>query len=517
MYINYNIDQLVLPMDIEILIPEHHLSRIVSHAVDQISPTIFSNLYPGGGRPAYHPRMMLKVILYAYTQKIYSSREIDKQLGQNIYFMWLSGNQTPDFRTINRFRSERMKDVIYETFFSIVDLLQKEGLVKLEDYYLDGTKLEANANKYTFVWKKATERYDKNLDEKFRQIVLAIEGVTEADELAEQEKSFEEKLEEAAITSEKIEETVRSLEKRLEKQPKNRELKKAKRILEKDLLPRKMKYEEQKRILHERNSYSKTDSDATFMRMKEDHMMNGQLKPGYNVQVGTENQFIIGFSLHQRAGDTGCLPAHLDLLEKYERPLPKALIADAGYGSEENYALCEEKDIEALVKYNTYDKEQMKSHAKQIGRVENMDYDEELDEWICANGKRLVFTSQRNRKSENGYISTKRTYTCTDCLGCPFREACVKDKETKTISVSLENQRQRQDVRERLESEEGMKKYAQRKIDVEPVFGQIKYNDGFNRLSFRGLSKNTMDLGLVFCAHNLKKWNRHLEKIEKIG
>jgi transposase len=145
-------------MDVEILIPKHHLCRIVDTAVEKMDMNLFLPLYPGGGRPPYHPKMMLKIILYAYTKRIYSSREMAKQLEENIYFMWLSGNQKPDFRTINRFRSERMKDVIYETFFSIVDLLHQEGLVKLEDYFLDGTKIEANANKYTFVWRKSTEK-----------------------------------------------------------------------------------------------------------------------------------------------------------------------------------------------------------------------------------------------------------------------------------------------------------------------------------------------------------------------
>ncbi len=303
-----------------------------------MDPTILVHLYPGGGRPPYHPKMMLKVILYAYANRVYSSRQIAKQLHENIYFMWLSGNQTPDFRTINRFRSERMKDVIYETFFSIVDLLRSEGLVKLEDYFLDGTKIEANANKYTFVWRKSTEKYDKKLDEKFQQILLSIEEVTKEDEKAEGEKGFQEKLEAAPVTSEKIVQTIKKVEERLDKEPKNRTLKKAKRQLEKDLLPRKQKYEHQKNTLGNRNSFSKTDQDATFMRMKDDHMKNGQLKPGYNAQIGTENQFITCFSIHQRAGDPGCLIPHFNLLEKYKRPKPKCLIADSGYGSEENYA-----------------------------------------------------------------------------------------------------------------------------------------------------------------------------------
>jgi len=512
MYIQYNMDQLILPMDIEVLIPNQHLCRIVNLAVEKMNPHLLDQLYPGGGRPPFHPKMMLKVILYAYANRIYSSRQIAKQLEENIYFMWLSGHQKPDFRTINRFRSGRMKDVIYESFFAVVDLLKEEGLVKLEDYFLDGTKLEANANKYTFVWKGSTLKYDQKLDEKFHQIVLSIEEVARLDEEAEHEKDLQEKLGETPVTSEKIAETVKRIEERLGHEPKNKVLKKAKRQLENDLLPRKQKYEEQKKILGDRNSFSKTDQDATFMRMKDDHMKNGQLKPGYNVQLGTENQFITGFSLHQRAGDPGCLIPHVETLKKYNRPIPKFLMADSGYGSEENYTYLEKEKVEAYVKYNTFDKEQTKAWKEQVGRVENMTYDEELDEWICANQKRLTFQYESRKKSDNGYTSVKRTYRSTDCRNCPFQSTCAKDKETKTIQVSIQNQKQRQEVRERLSSEEGQEKYKQRKMDVEPVFGQIKYNRGFNRFSLRGLSKNTTDLGLLCIAHNLLKWEKHTQK-----
>lgn len=515
MYLHSTTRQLVLPMDVEILIPKHHLCRIVDAAVEAMDPTLFHSLHPGGGRPPYPPKIMLKIILYAYTKRIYSSRQMAEQLKENIYFMWLAEQKKPDFRTLNRFRSERMKDVIYETFFSLVDLLRQNGLVKLEDYFLDGTKIEANANKYTFVWRKATETFDQRLDEKFRQIVSSIEEVAQADEEAERELDFQEKLAASPITSENIANTIKKVEKRLEQNPKNRTLKKAKRLLETDLLPRKQKYEAQKATFGNRNSYSKTDPDATFLRMKDDPMKNGQLKPGYNVQIGTEGQFITGFSLHQRAGDPGCLIPHFELLARHHRPKPKVLIADSGYGSEENYDYCEEKKIEAFVKYNTFDKEQTKAWKNQVGRLENMTYDDEADEWVCAHNKRLTFQYEKPVKTENGHLSMKRVYLCTDCPGCPFQSSCAKDKDTKSIKVSLHNQKQRQEVRKRLETEEGKEKYKRRKIEVEPVFGHIKHNRHFQRFSLRGLSKTTTEWGLICVAHNLKKWEAHTKQKPK--
>ncbi len=253
-----------------------------------------------------------------------------------------------------------------------------------------------------------------------------------------------------------------------------------KKQLEKDFLPRKQKYERQTEITNGRNSYSKTDHDATFMRMKDDHMKNGQLKAGYNIQIGTEKQFITGFSIHQRAGDPRCLIPHLDCLKQY-RPLPSNVIADSAYGSEENYSHLEESELTAYIPFNTFEKEKTRKWKKEIGRVENMEYDEQLDEFICANNqKRLTFQAERKRTLENGYVSVQQTYRCTECIGSPFQEKCAKGKDQKSIYLSLKNVQQRQKIRERLHSEEGKDKYSQRKIDVETAFGQTNITKVFN-------------------------------------
>ncbi|TLS34888.1 IS1182 family transposase [Pseudalkalibacillus caeni] len=514
-FIDYNMDQLILPLDLEVTIPTHHLARLVNEAVEQLDESLLLEQYKGGGRSSYHPKMMLKILVYAYADRIYSGRKIEKALQENIYLMWLSGNQKPDFRTINRFRSERIKPIIYDVFFSILELLHEKRLVKLEDYYLDGTKVEANANKYTWVWLKATKRYEKGLDEKFRKIVFDIERHLEG-ELQEDTLGVQEKLNEDPITSSDIQKTMDKVNEHLKKEPKDKTLKKAKKQLEKDLLPRKQKYEHQRKTANGRNSYSKTDPDATFMRMKEDHMKNGQLKAGYNIQIGTENQFITGFSLHQRAGDPKCLIPHLELLNQY-RNLPDTIIADSGYGSEENYAYLEQLEKEAYVPYNTFENEKKKSWKQKVERAENMDYDEELDEFICANKKRLVFHYESKRTTENGFESIKRRYRCVECKDCPFQSQCAKGKESKTIMISMENRRQRREMKERLNSKEGKEKYSQRKIDVETVFGQTKFNQGFNRFHLRGLSKTTVEWGLVCAAHNLKKWENSIKRKTKIG
>lgn len=298
MYIQYNMDQLYLPMSLEEDIPKNHLVRLINDAVNRISDKFFAAAFPGGGRDSYHPKMLTKIIIYAYTQRIYSSRQIAKAVREQITFMWLAARQRPDFRTINRFRSERMKDELEQIFTSVLELLVETGYVKLDHYFVDGTKIEANANKYTFVWGKAVVKYKARLQEKVQTLFAAIEEAERQENAEQANQDLLELGESSSITNEKLEKAVQQLEDKLQNNPKDKPLKKAVRLVRKDLLPRLQKYEQQQEILGDRNSFSKTDPDATFMRMKEDHMLNGQLKPGYNVQIGTENQFIIGYSLH---------------------------------------------------------------------------------------------------------------------------------------------------------------------------------------------------------------------------
>jgi hypothetical protein len=282
--------------------------------------------------------MLLKVLIYAYTQRTFSSRQIAKALRENINYLWLSGMNQPDHRTINRFRGEIMKLVVEEVFYGVIEQLLDRGYIDLEKYFVDGTKIEANANKYSFVWRKSTEKNKGKLQEKVRTLLKEIDEIEAAEEERYGEKDLEEMGEGKEIDSEELKKAVQRINEKLKKEPKNKKLKKAKRDLEKDYIPREEKY-----------SYSKTDEDATFMKMKEDHMLNGQLKPGYNIQMGTENQFVVGYSVHQRVGDTSCLKEHLEKLKNWLGEYPETLTADAGYGSEENYAYLQEKNITASV------------------------------------------------------------------------------------------------------------------------------------------------------------------------
>ena len=507
----------LLPQSLDDLIPSAHIVRLVNRIVDQMNIDKVLSTYKGGGTTSYHPRMMLKVIVFAYIQKIYSSRQIAKALREQIPFMWLSGSNRPNFRTLNRFRSSRLKGVIDEVFTTLIQLLLDAELVSLDDYFLDGTKIEANANRYSFVWKSSTDNYEAKLQSKLRSLIKEIDGANEAENQRYGDRDLEELGEDSHATSEQIEKTLEKLEEKLSLRPKDKKLKKTVKTVKEDLLPRQRKYERHRELLGERNSFSKTDPDATFMRMKEDHMRNGQLKPGYNIQAGVAKQFILHYSVHQNPGDAGLLKPHLDTFNARHGRMPARVITDAGYGSEENYEYLEEAKTVAYVKYPGFYREEKRKHRNNPFLSEHLPYDDEQDTFTCPAGKRLHFMGEKTRKSRNGYESNIRVYECEDCNGCSLKEQCHKGKGNRSIDVNFRLRELRRQARLRLDSEQGKIYRGRRFAEVESVFGQIK-NRSFRRFMLRGLANVNLEFGLVAIAHNVMKWAAVLKKEEeKIG
>ena len=503
----YTQDQpMLLPPSLEELIPEGHLVRVVNEMIEQLDMGPLEQQYKGGGTSAYHPKMLLKVLVYAYTQRTFSSRRIAKELRENVNYMWLSGMSRPDHRTINRFRGEIMRKVVEEVFYGIIEQLLDMGYIDLEKYFVDGTKVEANANRYSFVWRKSTERYKEGLQKKVRELFDEIEEIEEAEEKKYGERDLEEVGEGKEIDAEKLKEAVEKINEALRKDKKNKQLKKAKRALEKDFIPRQEKYERYSGIFNGRNSFSKTDEDATFMRMKDDHMRNGQVKPGYNIQTGTENQFVVGFSIHQRPGDTSCLKDHLEHVREWLGEYPETLTADAGYGSEENYDYLQEKKITAFVKYNTFHYEQKKRYKKKKPyRAENFTYLPEQDQYVCPEGKKLNYLFTKKYTSHNGYVSSRRVYECADCAACPVKAECTKSKDNRKIYIGVELQALKKTAHDLLVSPRGKEMRSKRPVEVEAVFGRLKHNWGFRRFLLRGLDKVKTEWGILCIAHNVAK------------
>ena len=492
----------LLPPSLEDLVPKRHLVRVVNEAIEKMDLSPLMSQYKGGGTSSYHPKMMLKIVVYGYTQKQYSSRQIAKCVRENVHFMWLSGQNRPDFRTINRFRSSRMKGAIEQVFQSVVHMLVEGGYIALENYFLDGTIIEANANRYTYIWKKSTSHYKEKLQAQIKDLLGHIDRINEAEKDRYGDQDLHEV--EGAISSQRVDELVRELNETLSETP-HPDSKKMVRKLEKEFLPRLKKYEAQERDLSGKNSCSKTDKDATFMRMKEDHLGTGQVKPAYNVQTGTENQFIVGYSIHQKSGDTSHMIDHLNKLEKQLGQLPKNLVADAGYGSEENYRFITKKSLGNFVKYSFFHREQQ-ALKKDRFRVERFKYEPTQDQFVCPAQKRLLFQGVHRVKSENGFLSSRRVYQCHSCASCDSKQDCLRSESSgRTIQVNLELEHLKEAARQNLFSHFGKKLAVLRSIEVESVFGHIKQNMGFRKFSLRGLQKVSLEWGLVAIAHNLKK------------
>ena len=323
---------MLLPPDLNDLVAANHPVRIVNDVLDRIDITPLVRLYKPGGTSSYHPRMLLKIVVYGYINNVYSSRKIEEAVSQNIHYMWLSGMSRPDHNTINRFRGQRLQETLKPIFNQVVLLLCEEGLLNIKDLYTDGTKIEANANRYTFVWGKAIKTSRERIKQQLNELWQYAQSVA-ASELDDTDPSGFDK-----IDSEKVNQTIESINVVLKDKAVTKEVRQKLNYAKKNWPVALDKYEQQEKIMgQQRNSYSKTDPGATFMRMKEDHMRNGQLKPAYNVQISTNNQYIASYSIHQNATDTNTLTSHITQHIKDYKAKPSAITADAGYGSEQNY------------------------------------------------------------------------------------------------------------------------------------------------------------------------------------
>lgn len=518
MFKDYNMNQLVLPLDLEVKLQENDIAFSIHHLVDSIPPDAIDSFIHPKGCPAYHPRMMLKIILCGYTQSAFSGRKIEALLKDSIRMMWLAQGYEPSYRTINRFRTHPdMKELIRQCFVQFRCQLVEEKLIDQEAIFIDGTKIEANANKFTFVWKKSIEKHQANLIEKSNQLyneLLETKIIPEINRESDEQLSTEE----LTQMAEKLEEVVEEYTQKINNSDdvtERRELrskrKSSKRMVKqvKDWILRKKKYEKDFEIFNNRNSYSKTDHDATFMRMKDDYMQNGQLKAGYNIQIGTEGQYTLAYGVFPNPTDTRTLIPFLDQVEKQFFSLPPYIVADAGYGSEQNYDdILSKRECIPLITYNHFLNEQKKKHKRDPFQTSNWTYDEETDTFTCPNEKKVTFQYHSNRTDKTGFERQFKVYECEDCTDCPLHALCTKAQEgrNRKLSINEKWEQQKAYVREKLSEEETATIYRQRKIDVEPVFGFLKANLGFTRFSVRGKAKVENEIGLALMAVNLRKY-----------
>ena len=517
---NYSLNQsgyqLKLPLNIGTIIPEDDSVRLLSQFVEAMDLTDLYSTYERINPVS--PRTLLKIVLYSYMNGDYSSRSMELNCKRDINFMFLlEGAPAPDHATFARFRSIHLAPCVKSILAEMSNALFGLGEISGETVFIDGTKIEAAANKYTFVWKKAVTKNQAKLLIKLADFVAGCERLYDlkivyGDTIKMKHvKKLRKKL--YALKHSENVTFVHGIGRR--KTP----LQKSIETLE-DYLSRLKKYNQQIHICDGRNSYSKTDHDATFMRMKEDAMGNGQLKPAYNLQHGVDSEYITWLTIGPQPTDTTTLIPFLKDADEHLKFKYKNITTDAGYESEENYVFLEANGQISYIKPANYEISKTRKYRNDIGKIENMEYDAESDVYICWNGKRLTADHVRHSKSKTGYVSEKTIYKCEDCSGCPCKAECIKgnncktplEERTKTLHVSKTFLKYRQEGLERILTEEGIVLRKNRSIQAEGAFGDLKQDMQFRRYVSRGASNVLAESILLAMAKNINKLHNKIQK-----
>ena len=514
---SYNNKRLFLTVNPNEDIAENDPVRVVDAIVEGLDLREFKKLYHEKGRCPYHPKMMLKIILYAYMNNIYSCRKMERAVQRDIHYIWLAAQEQPDFVTINRFRN-RVKKEINNIFTQVVLVLADKGFITLDVEYIDGTKIESKANKYTFVWRKTVEKNRAKLQEKIRVLLGQIDDAVAQDKAAETDK--------VDFTPDTLTSLITELQDSLSAEPESADKERQKRRREKKRLVKELEkhrdkldeYDGRLEQIGERNSMSKSDPDATFMRMKEDAMNNGQTKPGYNLQISAENQFITNYALFHNPTDTLTLIPFLNSFTDRYGHLPSIAVADSGYGSEENYRFMDEAGMKAYVKYNRFHLEQHPRYKPNPFNHDNFHYNAAEDYYVCPMGQHMTRIGTSHLKTSSGYRSENARYRAQNCNGCPLRGLCYKAKgDRRTIEVNHRLNGYKRKARELLTSEEGLKHRGRRCVEPEAVFGQMKFNMAYRRFRHFGKDKVTMDFAFFAIAFNIKKMCSKIAKQTQNG
>ncbi|WP_283679811.1 transposase [Lentilactobacillus sp. Marseille-Q4993] len=480
MYRHYNNNQTSLTLPLEISISETHIVRAISAFVDTIPYKLVYGEESAFGRPQYSPLTMLKMMLFAYSRKVFSGRKIQQMAEENIPMKWLIDNS----------------------------LLSDEAI------FIDGTKILSDANKYSFVWRKSTEKFESKLDQKtqnlFNELIqnkvnLAVESEMDP---------TDPKTLEAEVTA--LDTEINELDQQIKtekvipggsaRKQRRRKLKHFRHLVRDEYLPRKQKYRQYHKWFGNRTIFSKTDHDATFMRMKEDPMQNGQLKPGCNLQIATQSQFILYYQVNQRPTDQRTLISFLKAMNFTQTPV-KYIVADAGYGSEQNYKFIEDELGKVpLIPYTMYLKEQSTKYQTDSSKVMNWEYHSDEDYYVDNHNIRFSYYGRSHRKDTSGFERDFKVYQA-DEYDDPegYYWSTTQSGNQRRIKINPKWESQKKYVREQLSSPEGKAIFAKRKLEDEPAFGNLKANLRFRRLSVRGLRQVNNGLGIILMAANMNK------------
>jgi transposase len=482
----------------EKIIPANDSVRLLDEISEELDYRSLFRAYSHIGRkPATNPITLFKILVYGSMDGKHTSRELERACNRDVNYMWLLGDEkAPNHSEIARFRSIRLSECCEELFYQLVKKLHERGEIKYEHLFVDGTKIEANANKYSFVWKKSTNKYQQRLEQKLESLLCELHnryGIFGAAKDIQK-----------ALLSRKTEPFVHGRGKR-------------KSQLQRDVealseyISRQEKYEKYQKTFRGRNSFSKTDPDATFMHMKEDHMRNAQLKPGYNVQLAVEGEYITGLDVSSERSDQLTLIPLLDKMDENLGQEYKDVTADAGYESEENYTYFEKKSQTCYIKPQNYERSKTRKFKNNMALRENMPYDTEKDEYTCQNGKKLKSVYAGIRKSKSGFESEITYYECESCEDCPHKKNCTRAKGNRKMQLSKEFLRQREQSLKNITSEKGILLRMNRSIQAEGAFGVIKQDYGFRQFLLRGNKKVKTEMYLMAMSYNINKFHNKIQ------
>ena len=468
------------------------------------------------GRIRYNPVNMLKTVLFGFMTSGYCSlRELEDNCKVNLRFMYLMDRETPSYRTFGYFINEVLSDSIEDIFADINKAIFEEEQVDLQHIYIDGSKFEANANKYTWVWKKATEKSRYHIYEKITTLIDSINesllwsGIKISTNTEYVPDYLREVLGKCAMLWQ-IDENTFVYGKGHHKSPEQRMYEKLNEYADKL-----EEYIEKIDICgSERNSYSKTDKSATFMRIKTDYMGNDQLLPAYNVQIGVADEYIAVVDVNHYRSDIDCFVPLMEQFRKTYGFYPKYPVADAGYGSYNNYIYCEQHGMEKYMKFTTFKKEtEDKKYHDDPFRAVNFPIGAD-GTMRCPNGKKFLFRYRKNVKG-NQYGRQEEVYECEDCTGCPFADCCKKTEKNRTVRLNHELTAMHQEVIDNLESIQGAMLRMNRSIQAEGTFGIMKHDRWYKRIVRRGIESVRLEVLLVSIGQNLYKYrNKKMKQLQ---
>lgn len=501
-----------------------YLPLFLSDCLDLLDPVLTFDRLMGGidlnkyltdipeyttGRLRYNPVNMLKTVLFGFMTSGYCSlRELEDNCKVNIRFMYLMDHQTPSYRTFGYFINEILQDKIENIFNDINHAIFNDEHVDLQHLYIDGSKFEANANKQTWVWKKATEKFRYKLYEKITAEIeeinaeIAWSGVQITTNPEYVPDYLNEIVEQLVLLWELDTSTfVYGSGKRKSKEQRHYE----------HLTTFCQKLQEYIQKIEicgpNRNSYSKTDNSATFMRIKTDYMGNDQLLPAYNVQIGVADEYIAVVDVNHYRSDMDCFVPLMEHFKQTYGFYTKYPVADAGYGSYNNYIFCEQNGIEKYMKFPMFKKETKdRKYHEDPFRAVNFRIDEQ-GVMRCPNDKAFHFLYRKNVRG-NQYGRKEELYECEDCSGCPYAEKCKKTDKNRTVRINQELTSMHQEVIENLESIHGALLRMNRSIQAEGTFGIMKNDRWYKRIVRRGIHSVKLEVLLVAIGHNLYKYQK---------